>query len=199
MAKRPDLSHISSTLHALALPIEDVFLDPANARQHGSRSIESLCASLKRFGQQVPILADDSGCVVKGNGTLEAAKALGWKHIAVVRTALQGADRTAYAIADNRVGELSDFDIEALARQLTELEDYVGDASLGFTESEVEAMTNSWNTDEALADVKDYDTSTNEFYTIKIQKVAHDDKDDILGSVNELLGSQGGAYRAEAF
>ena len=143
MAKRPDLSHINASLHGLAVPISDVLADPANSRRHSQRSTESLGASLRRFGQQVPILVDASGIVVKGNGTLEAAKALGWRHIAAIRTELQGADRTAYAIADNRVGELSDFDIESLARQLTDLEDYVGDSSLGFTREEIDALADS--------------------------------------------------------
>lgn len=33
---------------------------------------------------------DRAGCVVAGNGTLEAARRIGWSHLAVVRTELEG-------------------------------------------------------------------------------------------------------------
>src|SRR5262245_38550804 len=80
--------------------IADLRPDPANVRRHGERNLDSIKASLSRFGQQKPIVVDGTGTVVAGNGTLEAALALGWTRIDIVRTDLIGEEAAAFAIAD---------------------------------------------------------------------------------------------------
>ena len=82
--------------------------DPANARKHSSRNLSAIKASLLRFGQQKPIVVDSQGVIIAGNGTWEAAKALGWKTIEVKVSQLEGSDRSAYAIADNKTAALAD-------------------------------------------------------------------------------------------
>lgn len=109
---------IVPSLQKHARPIGELVADPANARRHGERSIEGLKGSLLRWGQQKPIVLDERGVVIAGNGTLEAAKALGWTHVAAVRSDLAGIERTAYAIADNRLAELSEWDADALGQLL---------------------------------------------------------------------------------
>lgn len=94
--------------------IEKLSPDPANVRKHSGRNIEAIKASLRRFGQQKPIVVNGDGVVIAGNGTLDAAKDLGWKEISVVRSSLDGADAVAYAIADNRTAELAEWDDDAL-------------------------------------------------------------------------------------
>ena len=85
-------------------------LDPANVRKHGQKNLDAIKASLRKFGQQKPIVVDAKGIVLAGNGTLTAAKELGWTEIQIVRTALAGVDATAFAIADNRSAELAEWD-----------------------------------------------------------------------------------------
>ena len=115
--------------------------DPANVRKHGTRNVEAIRASLKRFGQQKPIVVDGKGVVVAGNGILEAAKSLGWKKVNVVRTGLSGVEAAGYAIADNRTAELAEWDFEALATQLKGLIDDGCDVNdLGWSEHELEPM-----------------------------------------------------------
>lgn len=96
---------IPTPLKPLAVPMDQVHPDPANARTHDDRNLQSLAASLKRFGQQKPIIVDADGVIVAGNATHQAALSLGWTEVAAVRTTLAGPDRTAYAIADNRTAE----------------------------------------------------------------------------------------------
>jgi len=116
------------------LNVSELVEDPANVRVHDQRNLEAIRGSLARFGQQKPIVVSMDGVVVAGNGTLEAARRLGWDTIGVVRTRLEGSDRTAYAIADNRAGELAEWDDEALAKQLNSLADEDEEllASVGF-------------------------------------------------------------------
>ena len=119
--------------------ILDLSSDPANVRTHDDRNIDAIAASLRRFGQQKPIVVDANGVVRAGNGTLEAAKRLGWESIEVVRSDLAGSEATAYAIADNRTAELAGWDETALAAQLGALkaEDAELLAGAGFAEGEI--------------------------------------------------------------
>jgi ParB-like chromosome segregation protein Spo0J len=125
--------------------IESLRVDPDNARRHPASSIGALVRSLKRFGQQKPIVVDQEGVVVAGNGTLVAAQQLGWREIAVVRTTLDDRKRRAFALADNRTAELSDFDPNVLVDQLQSLshtppgeDPLIRD--LGWTDEELEKL-----------------------------------------------------------
>lgn len=133
------------------VPIGSVHEDLANARKHPERNLAAIKASLARFGQQKPIVVDSKGVVRAGNGTLTAARALGWETIAIVRSELQGVEATAYAIADNRSAELADWDDEVLAKTLRALqsEDFNLEA-VGYDAAEVDALLESLSDD--LAD-----------------------------------------------
>jgi len=122
--------------------VHDLSNDPANARKHNDRNIDAIISSLRRFGQQKPIVIDRNNIVRAGNGTLEAARRLGWESIDCVTTSLQGSDAIAYAIADNRTSELAEWDSEVLAAQLNGLltdDEELANAA-GFTAQEIEAM-----------------------------------------------------------
>lgn len=129
-------------MRASQVDVDELLQDPANVRQHSTRNIETIKASLARFGQQKPIVVDGDGVVVAGNGTLHAARELGWQKVHVVRSTLTGSDRTAYAIADNRTAELAEWDDAALAEQLSALaiEDEDLLAAAGFDAGELEVL-----------------------------------------------------------
>jgi site-specific DNA-methyltransferase (adenine-specific) len=124
------------------IKVADLSNDPANARKHDDKNIDSIIASLRRFGQQKPIVIDASNVVRAGNGTLEAAKRLGWDSIECVKTSLKGSDAIAYAIADNRTAELAEWDSDILAAQLSGLltDDEALANAAGFSAEEIEAM-----------------------------------------------------------
>lgn len=102
----------------LTLPLSDVALDPANLRRHPIRNLEAIKTSLRRFGQQKPIVIDAAGVIIAGNGVYLAARELGWSSVACLRSDLHGAERVAYAIADNRSAELAEWDQPALLETL---------------------------------------------------------------------------------
>lgn len=112
--------------------IADLSPDPDNARLHDKKNLDAIKASLEAFGQRKPIVTAD-GVVVAGNGTLEAAQALGWTTIATVSADdLIPEQRTAFAIADNRTAELAAWDDTKLAQALahvTEDGDELGEAT----------------------------------------------------------------------
>lgn len=106
------------------LAIDKLNLDPNNARKHDNANLEAIAGSLTQFGQRKPIVISKDNTVVAGNGTLTAAKSLGWTEIDVVRVPADwDADRIkAFALADNRTAELASWDDEVLNQQLAELD-----------------------------------------------------------------------------
>jgi len=122
--------------------VDELTADPANVRKHNEKNMAAIKGSLRRFGQQKPIVVDADGIVRAGNGTLAAAIALGWTHIDIHRTELRGAEATAYAIADNRTAELAEWDEAALAQQLAglQIEDEELAEAAGFTVAEMQAL-----------------------------------------------------------
>ena len=121
--------------------IEQLNEDPSNVRKHGQRNLEAIKASLAKFGQPKPIVVGRDNVIVAGNGTMRAAQALGWESIDVVYTELEGADRTAFAIADNRTAELAEWD-EGLADLLSELQadESIDHLATGFDDSEIDQL-----------------------------------------------------------
>jgi len=81
--------------------------DPDNARARGLRAIEAIARSLEAFGQQKPIVITPDGTVLAGNGTLDAAKILGWTEIECQVADLSPTQARAFAVADNRTAELA--------------------------------------------------------------------------------------------
>ena len=122
--------------------ISELSLDPKNARKHSQRNLDAIANSLKKFGQRKPIVVH-RGVVLAGNGTLEAAKSLGWTMISVTEVPDDWDMDTAkaYALADNRSSELAEWDDSVLASQLLELDEMGWDiGELGFiTEEKVDA------------------------------------------------------------
>lgn len=116
-----DLPNIAAQLRTLAVPVESLRLDERNARKHSEENLRAIVFSLSRYGQQKPIVVDRDGVVIAGNGTLAAARSLGWSWIAASRTDLAGEEAKAFAIADNRTAELAEWENETLATILAEL------------------------------------------------------------------------------
>lgn len=107
------------------LQIKDLTPDPQNARQHDDKNLKAIQGSLNQFGQRKPIVITEDGVIVAGNGTVEAAKRLGWLEIQAVRVPgdWTPGQTKAFALADNRTAELATWSPEVLASQLVELEE----------------------------------------------------------------------------
>ncbi len=104
------------------LPVSSLRANPRNARKHGDRQIAQLAASITQFGFLLPILVDEDRIVLAGHGRLLAAKQLGLADVPVIQVAhLSEAEKRAYAIADNRIAELSEWDLELLKGELEAL------------------------------------------------------------------------------
>jgi len=111
--------------------ISDLVLDPNNARKHDTKNLNAIAESLRLFGQRKPIVVWRD-TVIAGNGTLVAAKTLGWTEISVsiIPDHWELEKVKAYALADNRTSELATWDQQVLNSQLLELEESGFDVKL---------------------------------------------------------------------
>jgi DNA modification methylase len=85
--------------------------DTKNARKHSERNVEEIARSLEKFGQHRPFVVQKStGKILIGNGMYEAMKQLGRKEGFALY--VDDDDETAVkrALADNRTGELAEWD-----------------------------------------------------------------------------------------
>jgi DNA modification methylase len=137
--------------------LETLKLDQKNARGHDERNIDAIARSLESFGQQKPIVVTKGGKVVAGNGTVVAARRLGWDSLEVVRTDLRGPHRKAYAIADNKSAELAEWQEDRLAETLLELEndDRIDELLTGFSEEEIDRLISEIRESEDTSEIID--------------------------------------------
>jgi ParB-like chromosome segregation protein Spo0J len=129
------MSEIAKDLKPLIQPISK--LKPA---KHNPRKgdVESIKKSYERFGQRKPIVANRAtGEIIAGNHQFLAAKELGWTELAVVFVDDDPETAIAYGVADNRIGQLGEWDIEELVFALDEIGLESMD-TVGFKESDLE-------------------------------------------------------------
>jgi len=113
--------------------------DDRNARKHGKRNLSTIRESLAQFGQRRAAVIRSDGTVLAGNGMLAAAVELGWSELSVTVVPDDWSDdqARAYALADNRTGELAEWDSGVLGDHLKDLQGAGWDvAALGFDEPE---------------------------------------------------------------
>ena len=116
------------------MPVHELIGHEKNARRHPADQVAKLAASIVAFGFTNPILIDLDGCVLAGHGRLAAAKSIGMTTVPVIRLPLAGDAARAYMLADNKLGELSTWDVDQLSAELKVLADVpldLGDLDLG--------------------------------------------------------------------
>ena len=97
-------------------------------------AVEAVAESIEEFGFKVPIVVDKNDVIVAGHTRLKAAKMLGLQVVpVVVADDLSAAKIKAFRLADNKTGELADWDFNVLGGELGELSD-VDMSKFGFEE-----------------------------------------------------------------
>lgn len=110
--------NIAPDLLGLAVPVSRLRHLDRNPRRG---DVDAVARSYERFGQRKPVVARRDGTVIAGNHQLAAARRLGWSRIAVVWVDDDDTTASAYALADNRLGDLGTYDSEILADLIAEV------------------------------------------------------------------------------
>lgn len=129
---------IAPALSGLRIPIDSVSPFPGNPRQG---DVGAICESLRRFGQQKPIVVQASTrYIVAGNHLWKGAKALGWGEVAANVVDMDDRTASAYLIADNRTSELGAYDDDALGEMLRVLAEQDNLRATGYDADDVDAF-----------------------------------------------------------
>jgi len=109
------------TVKIVDKPIE--WLRPyENNPRNNEQAVEAVANSIKEFGFKVPIVATIDGEIVNGHTRFKAAKFLKLKTVPVlIADDLTEEQIKAFRRADNKTGELADWDVELLYSELDEL------------------------------------------------------------------------------
>ena len=106
------------------VPIGEVTPYEGNPRRN-DQAVQAVAASIQEFGWKQPIVVDADGTIIVGHTRYKAAKALGLEEVPViVASDLTPEQVQAYRLADNRVGELAEWDMDLLAGELDGLADF---------------------------------------------------------------------------
>lgn len=159
----------------MKLTIEYISIDALepyerNSRKHDYKDIESIKASIEQFGFSDPIgIWSDHNVIVEGHGRFEAAKALGMKQVPVIRLDhMTDEQRRAYAIAHNKVAELSEWDFSVLDSELAGITE-IDMSQFGFyeetgsEEAELERKKKEFEDRMAAGELSDDDPEYQEF------------------------------------
>ena len=95
----------------------------ANNPRDNESAVEPVANSIKEFGFKVPIVATSDGEIINGHTRFKASKLLGLKKVPVIiADDLTEEQIKAFRLADNKTGELAEWNEELLAKELAELD-----------------------------------------------------------------------------
>ena len=125
----------------------DELIPYVNNPRDNAGAVDAVASSIKNFGFKVPIVVDKGNEIVTGHTRLLAAKKLGMEKVPVIiADDLTEAEVKAFRLADNKVGELADWDWSLLDSEFEELKEM----ELDFDIEEFGFSENSFNEDEML-------------------------------------------------
>ncbi len=109
----------AARLHIEYCATDSLTPNKRNARKHSDRNVAQLAASIAQFGFKSVIVVDESNCILAGHGRWKAAVQLGMPEVPITRVHFPSEQqRRAFALADNRLAELSEWDETLLSEEL---------------------------------------------------------------------------------
>ena len=126
------------------VPIDSIRPYENNPR-FNDNAVDGVAQSIKNFGWQSPIVVDENNVIINGHTRFKAAKKLGMSEVPVhVAKGLSEAQVHALRIADNKTGEVAEWETQKLLKEF----EIIIDAGMnvdatGFTEVEIQGLEDS--------------------------------------------------------
>lgn len=96
-----------------------------NNPRNNDKAVDPVANSIKQFGFKVPIVATKEGEIINGHTRYKAAKSLGLETVPVIiADDLSEEQIKAFRLADNKTGELAEWNVELLYGELDELDGF---------------------------------------------------------------------------
>lgn len=130
------------------MKVQNVSIDSIKPYENNPRNndqgVDAVAKSIKEFNWQQPIVVDKDNVIIVGHTRYKAAKKLGMDKVpVVVADSLSPEQVKAYRLADNKTGELTDWDVDLLDDELADIadidmSDFGFDLDLGDDEAKVQ-------------------------------------------------------------
>ncbi len=131
---------ITAKKELIDVPISDLTPYERNPRKN-DEAVKKVAVSLEQFGLvKNSVVVDEDMVLITGHTTLKAMQSLGWKICPAVTQVfgLSEEEKVAYRIADNKLGELAEWDLDLLTGELASLEETGFDIDLtGFSSEDL--------------------------------------------------------------
>ena len=109
-----------------------------NNARNNDKTVEKIVKSIQDYGFTVPLVVNKDMVLVTGHARLKAAKKLGLSTVPCVMVDLTEEQAKKYRIADNKIQESTEWNEEALFKELREIGDPLELVDMGFSLKEVE-------------------------------------------------------------
>ncbi len=141
---------MKNKLQIIYKPLEELQVYSNNPRFNDD-AVEYVANSIKEFGFKVPLVISRGGVIITGHTRYKASMELGLKEVpCIIADDLSEEQIKAFRLADNKVSEKAEWDLELLDEELNDILDI--DMSL-FDFKEIELDLDDGN-EEVKADVK---------------------------------------------
>lgn len=89
--------------------------NPRNARRHSAKQLNQIAASIREFGFNSIVVVDEDNVILVGHGRCQAARMAGLETVPVLRLShLSAEQKTAFALADNKIALNADWEMDQL-------------------------------------------------------------------------------------
>lgn len=158
-----------------------------NSRTHSDAQINQIASSIKEFGFTNPVLIDEQDGLVAGHGRVMAANKLGIEEVpCIVLDGLTEAQKKAYVIADNKLGETGGWNEGLLRSEITEIAELDFDISiLGFDDKEFSKLFDE------MGGVTISDELDDVVFSELIVKFSPERKTEVMNAINFAIKDMG--------
>ena len=117
-------------------------------------AVDAVAQSIKEFGFRVPIVLDKNNVIITGHTRLRSAKSIGLTEVpCIIAENLTPEQVQAYRIADNKTGEIAEWNYDLLPIELRDLQEKDFDLSLlGFDTDELDRLLNGSSEENVVAE-----------------------------------------------
>ena len=155
-------------------------------------AVSAVAKSIESFGFNVPILCDQQFTIIAGHTRWKAAKKIGMKSVPVIILELSEAQRKAFAVADNKTGEIADWDYHRLRKVLEELKcKRIDLSSVGYSQAELQALLTQQKEFDWKAFEERFKAKLTSMYVLFPVKVSLEIKEIFKKAVKELANEHG--------
>lgn len=153
----------------------------SNARKISEQAVSAVAGSIKEFGFRQPIVVDGDGVIIAGHTRQRAAQLLGMREVPVVVAADLTPDQVKrYRLADNRVAEFTEWDVDLLRLELGTI-----NGDLGFAKFDELDLLGGSAEEAGLPSLGSGDRDKDSIGTITI-RLPLDEKDEVLSWLDSI-------------